>query len=132
MAVHANDFALHIEGRATRIALVDRSVDLDEIVIRAIADVASAGRDDPGRDSSTKAERIPDRKDPVTRSWLAGRELGKRKLRATLDLDQREIGARIGTDDPSGAGLTVVGGDLQPRPHHRQRGCWSRRSHPAR
>ena len=41
--VHANDLALHIERWATRIALVNGSVDLKEIVIRTASDIATAG-----------------------------------------------------------------------------------------
>ena len=37
------DFALEVEGRATGVAAVHRRVDLQEVVVRAGADLASAG-----------------------------------------------------------------------------------------
>src|SRR5450432_2306644 len=64
-SIHADDFALHIEGRTTGIALVDRRVDLNEVVIWAIADVATVGRDDTGCDRSTQTERVTDCKHPI-------------------------------------------------------------------
>src|SRR5450755_3911964 len=63
--IHADNLALHIEGRATRITLVDRRVDLNEVVIWAIADVATVGRDDTSCDRSTQTERVTDCKHPI-------------------------------------------------------------------
>ena len=40
--VDAHHFAVGVEGRATGVALVHRRIDLDEIVIRTVADVAAA------------------------------------------------------------------------------------------
>ena len=40
--VDANDLAVGVEGRTARIALVHGRVDLDEVVIRTVADVAAA------------------------------------------------------------------------------------------
>ena len=63
--VDADHVAFDVEGRAAGIALVDRRVDLDEVVIGAGADVAAARRDDAGRDGAAEAERIADRQHPV-------------------------------------------------------------------
>src|SRR5207247_4575938 len=41
-SIDADDVAIHVEGRAAGIALVDRRVDLDEVVIGPGADVAAA------------------------------------------------------------------------------------------
>src|SRR5438445_7138237 len=41
--VYADDLALHIESRATRIALVNGRVDLNEIVVRTTSDVTAVG-----------------------------------------------------------------------------------------
>ena len=54
-----------VEGRAARIAAVDRRVDLQEVVVRSGADVAAARRDDAGGDGAAEAERIADGDHPV-------------------------------------------------------------------
>ena len=101
-----------VEGRTAGIALVHGRVDLDEVVIGTVADVAAAGRDDAGGHGAAEAERIADREHPVADARLAVRKLGEREVGAALDLDQREIGARIGADHLGRVGLAVVGGDL--------------------
>ena len=63
--VDADHFAVEVEGRAARIAAVHRRVDLQEVVIRAGADIAAARRDDAGGHGAAEAERIADRHDPV-------------------------------------------------------------------
>ena len=96
--VDADHIAVDVEGRAAGIALVHRRVDLDEVVIGAGADVAAARRDDARRHRAAEAERIADREHPVADARRIVRKLGEREI-AALDLDQREIGARIGADD---------------------------------
>src|SRR5262249_5673574 len=44
--VDPDDVAVHVEGRAAGIAFVDRRVNLDEVVVRAGANVTAASRDD--------------------------------------------------------------------------------------
>ena len=92
-----------------RIALVHRRVDLDEVIIGAGADVAAARRDDAGGDGAAEAERIADREHPIAdaRRLIGQLHIGERPV---LDLDQREIGARIGADHLGFVGLAVVGG----------------------
>ena len=63
--VDADDVALNVECRAAGIALVDRSVDLDEVVIRSSTNVAPARGNDACRDGAAKTKRIPDRDHPV-------------------------------------------------------------------
>src|SRR5690606_27630304 len=63
--IDADDLAVHVEQRATRITAVDRGVSLDEVVIRAGINVAAARRDNADRNRAAKAERIADRHDPV-------------------------------------------------------------------
>ena len=46
--VHRDHLAVDVEGRAAGVALVDRRVDLDEVVVGTRADVAAARRDDAG------------------------------------------------------------------------------------
>ena len=54
-----------LNGRAAGVALVHRRIDLDEVVVGAVADVAAARRDDAGGDGAAEAERIADRQHPV-------------------------------------------------------------------
>ena len=126
--VDADHVAVGVEGRAAGIALVDRRIDLDEVVIGAGADVAAARRDDAGRHGAAEAERIADREHPVADARGLSDELHIGE-RAALDLDQREIGARIGADHLGLVGLAVVGGDLRRSRPCRPRDCWSPHSH---
>ena len=81
--VDADHVAVDVEGGAARIALVDRRVDLDVVVIGSGADVAAARRHDAGRHGAAEAERIADRHDPVAdaRRLVAERDVGKRTQR---------------------------------------------------
>ena len=90
---------------------VDRRIDLDEVVIGTGADVAAARRHDAGSHGAAEAEGIAYRKHPVTD---ARRMVGKLHVAevVAVDLDQREVGARIGADDLGRIGLAVVSRDL--------------------
>src|SRR5207302_7453124 len=110
--VDAHHLAIGVEGRTAGIALVHGRVDLDEIVIRTVADVAAAGRDDAGRDGAAEAERITDRQHPVADPGFSLRKLGEREVRTAFDLDQGDVGARVGADYLGGIGLAVVGRDF--------------------
>src|ERR1019366_8832466 len=110
--VDAHHFAFGIEGRATGVALVHGRIDLDEIVVRAVADVAAAGGDDAGRDGAAEAERITDREHPVADPGLAVRKLGEREVRAAFDLNQCYVSPRVGADHLRGIGLAVVSRDF--------------------
>src|ERR1700730_10122892 len=72
-SVYADDLALHIEGRATRITLVDGGVDLNEIVVWTASDVTAAGRNDAGRYGTTQTKRVAYRKHPIADAGLAFR-----------------------------------------------------------
>src|SRR6185437_8572619 len=86
------------EGGATGVALVHGRVDLDEIVVRAVPDIAASSRDNAGRHGATKAERIANSKHPISDPWIAVRKLGKREVRAALDLDQGQVSTRVAPD----------------------------------
>src|SRR4051812_47773139 len=58
--VDADDLAFEVEQRAAGIAAIDRGVGLDVAVIRTLADVAVARRDDAGRDRAAEAEGVAD------------------------------------------------------------------------
>src|SRR3954454_18352339 len=55
--IDAHHLALGVEGRATGVALVNGRVDLNEIVVGAIADIAAPGRNDTSRDRAAETER---------------------------------------------------------------------------
>ena len=60
-----DDVAIHVECRAARIARVDGSIDLQEVVIGSSANVASARGHDARRHGAAEAERIADCEHPV-------------------------------------------------------------------
>ena len=110
--VDADHFAIEVEGRAAGIAVVHGSVDLDEVVIRAGADVAAARRDDARRHRAAEAERIADRDHPVADANLGiiG-EIDVGELAAAIDLEDREIGLGVGADQLGIELLAVIGDD---------------------
>src|SRR6476646_10088056 len=108
--VDAHHFAIGIERRTAGVTLVHGRVDLDEVVIWAVADIAAGGRDDAGGHGATEAERVTDREHPVADPRLAIGKLGEREVSTAGDLDQREVGARIAADHLRGIGLAVVHG----------------------
>jgi hypothetical protein len=71
--VDADDSALQVEARTAGVALVDRRIDLDQMIVCLGADVALARRHDAGRHRAAEPERIPDGKHPVAD---AGRPVG--------------------------------------------------------
>ncbi|BAQ44521.1 hypothetical protein Maq22A_c05755 [Methylobacterium aquaticum] len=110
--VHAHDLTLDVEGRPAGIALVDRCVDLQEVVVGSSADVAAAGRDDAGGDGAAQAERVADCHDPVADLRRAVGELHVGKGSPVGDLEERQVGLRIGADDLGRQGAAVVERDL--------------------
>ena len=116
--VDADDLAVEVEGRAARIAAVDRGVDLEEVVIGAGADVAAARRDDAGGDGAAEAERIADGHHPVADADLGiVGEVDIGELAAAIDLEHREVGARVGADQLGVEFLAVIG-------HHGEGGAF--------
>src|ERR1043166_9747154 len=99
---------MHVEGRSTRIAFVNRCVDLDEIVVRTTSDVTAACRNNSGRYGTTQAKRVAHSKYPITNPGLVLRELRKWKIRAALDFDQGNVCPRIGPDYLRGVSLSGV------------------------
>ncbi|MCE3249353.1 MAG: hypothetical protein K0R41_3178 [Geminicoccaceae bacterium] len=89
-----------VEGRAARVAAVDRGVDLQEVVVAAGADHAPVGRDDAGGHGAAQAERIADRDHRIADPHL-GRigefHIGQRLV--GVDLQHGEVGVRIRADD---------------------------------
>src|SRR6185369_1063876 len=109
--INADHVSFGVEGRTAGVAFVDRGVDLNEVVISTGADIASPGRDNTGGDGTAEAERITDRQYPVAnaRGFVGELHVGEWPA---LDLDQCEIGARVGADNFGIVSLAVVRGDL--------------------
>ena len=95
--VHADHFAVHVEGRAAGIAAVHRRVDLQEVVVGAGADVAAFRRDDAGGHRAAEAERIADREHPLPDLRGLGGE-GHILEAVAFDLQQRDVGALVLAD----------------------------------
>ena len=78
--------AVDVEGRPAGVALVDRRIDLDVIVVRTVADIAAAGRHDACRYGTAETERIADRDHPVAdaRRTVGERDEGKSCRPSTL------------------------------------------------
>src|SRR4029077_18508374 len=109
--IDADDIAVDIESRATGIALVHWRVDLNEIVIRTCADIATARRYDTGRDGAAETKRITNRENPIADPRRSLREFHEREIVA-IDLDQGEIGPRVALNHLCGISLAIIGGDL--------------------
>ena len=91
-----DDLALEVEGRAARVAAVDRRVDLQEVVVGAAADLAAGGRDDAGGDRAAEAERVADRDHGVADAHLAAvaeSDVGQGLV--GLDLEQGQVGLLV-------------------------------------
>ncbi len=110
--IDADDIAIGVKRRPARIAFVDGRVDLDVIVIRSRADVAAARRDDAGGDGFAEAERIADRDDPIADARLMLGEFHVREGLVGVDLDEGNVGLRVGADDLGLVFGAIVGGDL--------------------
>src|SRR6478735_2307634 len=110
--VDTHNLARGIERRATGLTLVHGRVDLDEVVIRAVTDVAAGSRDDAGRHRAAEAERVTNGEHPVADPRFGVGQLGEREIVAAGNLDQRDVGARIGADHLCSVGLAVVGRDF--------------------
>jgi hypothetical protein len=95
----ADHLAIAVEGRSARIALVDRRVDLQEVVIGAGLDIAAARGQHADRDGAAETERISDRDYPVTDLQFVGiAKFDEGQLVLRVELQQRDVCLLIGTD----------------------------------
>src|ERR1019366_787082 len=96
--IDPNHFAPDVEGRSSGVSQVYRRIDLNEIIIRTCADIASARRDDSCGDRAAKPKRVSDHKHPVadTRHFSSKSHIWK--VRACAHLDECQIRLWIGTD----------------------------------
>ena len=98
--VHPNDLAHQVDGRAARVAPVDRRVDLQVVLVGIGAGPAPARGDNAEGRGLAHAEGIADGDHPIADAGVvAGRELHGRQRRGALDLEEREIGPRVAAHD---------------------------------
>src|SRR5581483_10290872 len=109
---YTDELPIEIEARAAGIALIDRCVDLDEVVVRVGVDVASLRRDYTGRYSFTQAEGVANDHDPIADPGRLVGECDKRKVVAISDFEERQVGLLVRAHDLGGIGLAVVCSDL--------------------
>ena len=109
--IDADHLAVHIEQRAAGIALIDRRVGLEIIVVGAGIDIAVARRDDAGRHRAAETERIADRDDPVADAHLvAVAEFRGLQRLVRLHAQHCDVDFRIGADH-LGFQLLAIGED---------------------
>src|SRR5437667_6921710 len=99
--VDPDHLALHVHERSAGVARIDRGVRLKEVVERALVELSRLGADDAGRDRSLKAERGPDREDPVS-DLTPVRVTQARVLEGPLpvvELEHGEVGLLVHPDD---------------------------------
>src|SRR6185295_6773691 len=110
--IHADDFTIHVEGRATRVTFVDGCIDLNVVIVGAGPDIAPARGYDTGRHGPAETEGVSDGHDPISDARIAVGELDEREAFAGVDLDQGEVGLRIGSDDFRVINRAIVHSDL--------------------
>ena len=111
--VDADHAPLQVEQRAARVAGVDRGIGLEKLAVGhvfRVENIASLGADYPHGNAVLKAERAPDGHHPIPDPDVAGIAEGHLLQPLGGDLDEREVGAGVRTDDaafvlgPSGKG----------------------------
>src|SRR4051795_1109071 len=63
--VDADDLALQVEKWSAGIAVIDRRIDLDELIVRRAIEIAMQGADNARRDGPFQPERIADRQNSI-------------------------------------------------------------------
>ena len=97
--VDAHERAPRVHERTARVARVHRGVGLDEVVVRATADEALLGADDAAGHRLLQTERVADGHHGLAHLEAVGVAERKRGQVAPLDLQQRDVGARVEPDD---------------------------------
>ena len=91
--VHPDDLAVLRKQRPAGVAVIDRRIHLDELVVGASTDIAGDRRDDTGGDRTAEAERVTHRDHPFARfhvARLAEFDIGQ--LAAGIDLENGDVG----------------------------------------
>src|SRR4029078_3758939 len=122
LGVDADTVAVRVEQRATRVAVVERGVGLDDVIDRVLAvgrgNHALQGADDAGRGRPIEAEGVPDRDHRVADVHVVrvSEREGRERARVNVDLEHGYVVRRIGPDDSSLHALVVREADAdRPR-----------------
>src|SRR5437016_1097310 len=99
LGVDADDLSGGVEQRSTRVAGIDGDVGLNDRRHLAAGQRAVHAAHDTGRNAVLEAERRADRNDPLTLLDARRRRHVERGQVLGVDLDQRDVRARIGPDD---------------------------------
>ena len=100
LAVDADQLAARVDERAAGVARIDGGVGLDEVVVAGELRIVPVGRrDDAKRHRLAERERVADREHPFGDAQLARVAPRQRREPASVDLDDGQIGVRIGADD---------------------------------
>jgi hypothetical protein len=98
--VDAHHLAVHVEQRPAGIALVDRRVGLDELVVWPRFDVAVARRYDAQRHRAAQPERVADGHHPVAHHRpVAIAEFDEWQVTTRFDLQHGEVHLVVRSDD---------------------------------
>ena len=97
LAVDAHHLTPHVDQRATRIAWIDRHIGLNKGQV--IAGISLLGTDDAGRDRVLQAKGRTNRHDPLAHLHAIGIADFYGWQTGGFNLDQRHIGAFVGTND---------------------------------
>ena len=117
-AVDADDFASHVHQRATGVARIDRTIDLDAVPIHhAAALVAFNAADDPHRDGGLvvfrKHKRVPHRHCVITDSHrIRITEPCNRPNFFAEQLNHRDVASRVGADELPVVELSIAQSSL--------------------
>ena len=111
--IDPDHFAPDVEGRSAGVSQVNRRIDLNEIVIRSFADIASPRRNDTRGDGAAKPKRVSNDQHPVadTRHFSGKSHIGK--VGACAHLDECQIRLWIGADDLGLVGFAAVDRNLE-------------------
>lgn len=104
---HTDDVATKVKGRSTRIAPVNRRIDLNKVVVGTSVDVPPKRGNDSRSHRVLELERISNGQNPIADMWQTFGELYE--VRSCTHFDQRQIGAGISANDLCRVTFAVVG-----------------------
>src|SRR3984893_13173236 len=123
--INADHLPVKIEGRSAGVAAVDRSVDLQEIVVKALVDVTPECGDDPGGHRAAEPERIAHRDYPIPDlGVIAVFPCHVGKLLVGIDLEKGDVGLLVAADHFGSVAAVILKEDRHLVGGWRRHGCW--------
>ena len=110
-----DNLTIEVEGWSTGIALVDRGINLNEIIIRAGTEVTTTGRYDARCNRSAQTERIANRNHPLADAALFVRKGNIGEFGFGIDLKHCQIRLGICSDQTRVHFFTIIGDDREFR-----------------